>query len=194
MAGPTEAELITMLKKARSIPGHFGKGESRFLYGLARRRGNLVEIGCWQGRTTIIMAMAASKWGAHLTTVDPFGRKRMAPQYRKLKHSPENWRANLQKVGLEAPDLLHMTSDKAAEVYDRPLHLLFIDGNHTKTQVARDLANWTPKMVINSYLILHDMFFPGIRGVASAVAEWWDGRSWRMIDIVQSTIAFRRVS
>jgi len=150
MAGPSEKEFQAMFDKAWAIPGHFGKLEAKFLYSLARRRGNLVEIGCWQGRTTIIMQMAAQKWGAHLTTVDPFGRERMPPRYRKLPHSPENWRINLMKVGLKPPALLHMT-------------------------------------------VLHDMFFPGIRGVASAVAEWWDGRSWRMIDLVQATIAFRRV-
>ena len=62
MAGPRRNELEIMELMSRKILGTYGRKEGRFLYELARRRGNLVEIGCWQGRTTAIMQMAAGKW------------------------------------------------------------------------------------------------------------------------------------
>lgn len=193
MAGPTRNELEIMETMTRKIPGNYGRAEGRFLYRLARRKGNLVEIGCWQGRTTAIIQMAAEKWGASLTSIDVFGSEHMPPPYNKFEHTPEAWRANLRGIGLQPPELLAMTSDDAAEVYDKPIHLLFIDGDHSEAQVRRDLEKWTPKMVRDSYLILHDLWFPSIRGVARALAKWWDGSKWKMIDQVGYTIAFRKV-
>lgn len=200
MAGPSQKELNLMLRKAWSIPGQYGKKEAVFLYTLARRKGNLVEIGCWMGRTTVIMQLAAQVWKAHLTTIDPFGRRNMPPDPRTggvqkvPRATRKRWEANLRKCEVPVPELFAMKSDEARLLYgDREVAMLFIDGMHTKAQVLRDLSNWAPLVKVGGYMALHDMFFPGVRGVASAVAEWWDGRSWRMIDLVQSTIAFRRV-
>lgn len=193
MAGPTKNELEIMEKMTRRIPGCYGRKEGRFLYRLARRRGNLVEIGCYQGRTTAIMQMAAQKWGATLTSIDTFGAEAMPARYKETDHTPETWRANLQKIGLKPPELLHMTSDEATQIYNRPIHLLFIDGNHSERQVARDLRNWTPKIAEGGFLVLHDMFFPTVKGVARAVGKWWNGKEWRLIDMVEYTLAFRKV-
>jgi len=200
MAKARKAELDRMLHLAWSVPGQYGKNEAVFLYQLARRKGNLVEIGSWMGRTTVIMQMAAQVWQAHLTTIEPFGKKNMPPDPRTggVQNVPEatkeKWEANVRKCGVPIPELFAMRSDEARPLYgDREIAMVFIDGLHTKAQVLRDLKNWTPAIKIGGYVALHDMFFPGVRGVAGAVAEWWDGRSWRMIDLVGSTIAFRRV-
>lgn len=200
MAGAKEEELDKMLQTAWTIPGQYGKKEAIFLYQLARRKGNLVEIGCWLGRTTVIMQLAAQVFGAQLTTIDPFGKENMPPDphtgdVQKVPEATrEKWEANLSKCELPIPELFAMKSDEARPLYgDREVAMLFIDGMHTEAQVLRDLKNWTPLVKVDGYLALHDMFFPGVRGVASAVARWWDGHSWRMLDLVDSTIAFRRV-
>jgi predicted O-methyltransferase YrrM len=191
------AEIKQVLTIANQIPGLYRRGEAAFLYRLARRRGNLVELGCWMGRTTAILLQAAAVWGAELTSVDAFT---TMPSQRK-RATPEQWRANLKGIGLTPPDLLAMTTDAAAEIYSNELtiSLLFIDANHTREQVSRDLANWTPRIKIGGIVALHDMFYPSITGVCLAVVDWWsaarDGKSvtWRYIGQRDYTIAFQRV-
>lgn len=193
MAGPNKTELNVMIAKAWQVPGLYGKEEAEFLYRLARRKGNLVEIGCWQGRTTIILALAAKAWKAHLTTIDPFGKRHMPARYAKREATPEKWAVNLRKVGIEPPELLSMTSTQALKHYSREIALLFLDGNHEYRQVRADLRHWTPKVKVGGYVVLHDMFFPSIPGVARAVIDWWDGRQWRLVGQRQWTIAFQRI-
>ena len=190
-------EIRQALAIANQIPGLYRRGEAAFLYRLARRRGNLVELGCWMGRTTAILLQAATVWGAELTTVDAFT---PMPSQRKAS-TPKRWRANLKDIGLTPPDLLAMTTDAAAEVYsnEQIITLLFIDANHTREQVSRDLSNWTPRIKIGGIVTLHDMFYPSITGVCLAVVDWWstarDGKSaaWEYIGQRDYTIAFRRM-
>ncbi|MCJ7529809.1 MAG: class I SAM-dependent methyltransferase [Anaerolineales bacterium] len=191
------AEIKQALAIANQIPGLYRRGEAAFLYRLARRRGNLVELGCWMGRTTAILLQAASVWKAGLTTVDAFT---PMPSQRK-RATPEQWRANLKGIGLIPPDLLAMTTDAATEIYsnDQIISLLFIDANHTRQQVRRDLENWTPRIKIGGIVALHDMFYPSITGVCLAVVDWWstarNGKSaaWKYIGQRDYTIAFQRV-
>jgi len=185
------AEIKRALAIAHQIPGLYRQSEAAFLYRLARRRGNLVELGCWMGRTTAIMLQAAAIWGAELTTVDAFT---AMPNQRK-RATPERWRANLKDIGLIPPNLLAMTTNEAAEVYsnEQIISLLFIDANHTREQVSRDLANWTPRIKIGGVVALHDMFYSSITGVCLAVVNWWSTARWEYIGQRDYTIAFRRM-
>jgi predicted O-methyltransferase YrrM len=193
----TKQEIHQALSIAYQVPGLYRRGEGAFLYRLARRKGILVELGCWMGRTTAILLQAAAVWGAQLTTVDAFT---PMPSQRK-RATPKHWRANLEGIGLAPPTLLAMTTDEASTVYpqEQNISLLFIDALHTREQVRRDLANWTPRVHIGGVVVLHDMFYPSITGVCMAVADWWtDERDklkprWQYIGQRDYTIAFKRV-
>lgn len=190
-------EIDEVLKKSFSIPGLYRREEAAFLYALATRKGNLVELGCWMGRTTSILLQAAAVWNATLTTVDAFT---PMPNDRKSA-TPKRWRSNLEKLGLTPPKLLAMTTDEAAEIYpkDQDIALVFIDANHSYEAVESDLANWTPRIKVGGVVALHDMFFPSITGVCSAVTEWWSrerdesGPTWEHVGQRDFTIAFRRL-
>lgn len=196
MSGMTERELAEAMARAWRIPGLYRKGEGRFLYQLGRRKGNFVELGCWMGRTTAILLQAARVWGASVTTVDPF----VELPNGMTQATAERWSRNLRGIGLEPAELLEMTSDAAAQVYDREVALLFIDADHSRGAVASDLANWTPLVKAGGVVALHDMFYPSVTGVCQAVAAWWsrerDGKSprWELIGQYDYTIAFRRVA
>lgn len=190
-------EIDAVIKKSFSIPGLYRREEAAFLYTLGRRKGRLVELGCWMGRTTSILLQAAAVWNATLTTVDAFT---PMPNDRKAA-TPERWRSNLEKLGLKPPELLAMTTAEAAEVYpkDRDIALLFIDANHSRIAVENDLANWTPRIKVGGIVALHDMFFPSITGVCTAVTDWWSrerdetGPFWEHVGQRDFTIAFRRL-
>ena len=189
MAGAGEKEIKRAIAKAWKVQGFIRRGEARFLYTLARRKGNIVELGCWMGRSTIILAQAAGVWGAHLTSVDPFS----GMPHKIPSGSSKEWAKNLRFVGIDPPELLEMTSYEAGNIYDKEIALLFIDGNHAKGRVLHDLNQWTPKIKIGGFVALHDMFYPSIRGVAEAVVEWWQGDVWELVGLVNFTIAFRRL-
>jgi len=193
MAGPKREELDLMLKMAWKVPGLYGRQEAEFLYTLARRKGNLVEIGCWRGRTTIILLMAAGIWGAKVTSIDPFGKERMPKRYAKLEATAEKWIDGLTRVGLQPGTLLAMISDEARQHYDKEISLLFIDSDHSYKQVKQDLSNWTPLIKVGGYLVLHDMWFPSLKGLASAIVEWWKPEVWRFLGQVEWTVAFERI-
>ena len=181
------------VKVAMGIPGQFGEKEAEYLYHLAKRKGNIVEIGALFGRSTAILVQAAKAFGAHVTTVDPFYKTPNTD----LISSPEVWRGNLIKVGLEPPDLLHMESHKAASIYNEEISLAFIDGGHNYETVKQDIEDWTPKIKVSGLVVFHDMYMPHIKGVTRAVNEWWlemfETREWRIEGMVNYTIAFRKV-
>ena len=190
-------EIRRAVNVAFRVPGLYRHGEAAFLYRLARRKGNLVELGCWMGRTTAILLQAAAVWGADLTTVDAFT---PMPSQRE-RATPDKWSTNLGRVGLRPPTLVIATTDDAAEIFPagQVISFLFVDANHSREQVSRDLANWTPRVKAGGVVALHDMFYPSITGVCLAVADWWsaerDGKRprWAYIGQRDFTIAFRRL-
>ena len=191
------SEIDKAVELAWQIPGLFRKDEAAFLYHLARRKGHLVEIGCWMGRSTAILVQAAKVWGAHLTTIDAF-----TPMPRGHEQaSVEQWKANLERIGLIPPELIAMRSDDAINVYhkDRRIALLFIDGLHTYTAVKSDLENWTARVDVGSVVALHDLYQPSCPGVCKAVNEWWEtelvaGRTWHPLGQRDYTLAFKRTA
>ena len=189
-----EHEITAALAKAFAIPGLYGRDEARFLYKLARRKGNLLEIGAWMGRTTALLQQAAQVWRATLTTIDPF-----IPIKGRAVSSPERWAANLEKQGLVPPTLHVAPSVAIAADWTEPLALVFIDGAHDYASVLQDLQLWTPFVEVGGDVALHDMFGPLIPGVAQAVNDWWQAEHddwkarWRCLGLVNLTIAFRRV-
>lgn len=188
-------EIQAAVATAWKIPGLYRKGEAEFLYRLARRKGNLVEIGCWMGRTTSILLQAAQVWGASLTTIDPFG----PMPHGHARATPARWRKNLTGLGLQPPALLEMESDQAAGVYQDEIALLFIDGDHSRDAVRSDLHHWPPKVKVGGVVALHDMFYPSVTGVCEAVVDWWlcerddTGPRWELVGQVDFTIAFERL-
>jgi predicted O-methyltransferase YrrM len=193
VSAPTPRETARAVDVAFKVPGLYKRDEARYLYELARRKGDLVEIGCYLGRSTAILVQAARVWGARVTSVDPF--VALPPRFEQA--TADKWRSNLRAVGLEPPELLEMPSSAAVGHFERPIAMLFIDGDHEYAGVREDLARWTPKVQVGGVVALHDMFFPSITGVCQAVTEWWVhtgmGGRWQAQALHDFTIAFRRV-
>lgn len=190
------SEVEQAVNIAFEVPGLYRRGEAAFLYTLARRMGLLVELGCYLGRSTSLLVQAASIWEADVVSIDAF-----TPMPNNLTQStPEKWSHNLQKVGLTPPELIVKTTDEAFKTWDREISMLFIDANHEYEQVARDIKQWSKFIKVGGTLVLHDMFYPSITGVANAVTEWWeydrdvDGKpNWELIGLHDFTIAFKRI-
>lgn len=77
-----------------------------------------------------------------------------------------------------------------------PVHLVFVDGDHSYSGVLSDIIAWTP--VVGGVIAFHD-YKPQERdkrrlaGVRRAVDEIYRGGGWRLCGAAGSVMAFERV-
>lgn len=92
-------------------------------------------------------------------------------------------------------------SGKLCREFDGPVHLLFIDGDHSYAGVKADIAGWTPKLPAGGVVVFHD-FAPESKvaakhaGIKRAVLEWEQERTerWYLLGPVGSLRAYRRAA
>ena len=69
-------------------------------------------------------------------------------------------------------------ADSSSVKLDTPIHVLFVDGDHTYDGVMADIQNWVNRVVKGGYIAFHDYGHYGKRGfehvygVKLAVDEW----------------------
>lgn len=140
-------------KFTESIYGAFTKAESMALYNCAVECGsesNFVEIGCYCGRSSSILAMVAKDNNCDFVTVDNFITG--APGVTDVKRAFAN---NMTMVQGKY-NLMAMKSENAARKYDKEIDLLFVDGDHRYVGVTTDMNSWLPKVKPGGYVLFHD--------------------------------------
>lgn len=118
------------------------------LYHLAmsRRARTIVEIGMADGSTTVPLLCAARELGGIVWSVDP-----MSPSVSIVALEM------FDRLGLLAEHVFaNQTSDEFFRLFDRPIDLAFIDGNHEVDYVERDLRNVLNLLVPGGLIVLHD--------------------------------------
>jgi predicted O-methyltransferase YrrM len=150
------------------VDGWLGPAEGRLLHRLAAEAdpaGRIVEIGSWQGRSTIWLAAgAASGRGARVVAIDPHE----GTSLRTAGESTEAaLRANLERAGVaDRVDVVVATSEDTAAGWSQPVSLLWIDGDHSYAAALRDLELWEPHLLPDARVALHDTFvFPAVERV-----------------------------
>ncbi|MFJ5674661.1 class I SAM-dependent methyltransferase [Streptomyces sp. NPDC093097] len=131
----------------------------------------LVEIGTYCGRSTLLLAEAASAAGVMAVTVDHHrGSEEQQPGWEY--HDPEvvdpavgrmdtlpTFRRTLHAAGLEDHVIaLVGRSPQAARVWQAPVGLVFIDGGHTDEHATADYEGWAPHVADGGLLVIHDVF------------------------------------
>jgi predicted O-methyltransferase YrrM len=132
------------------VPGWLTDEEGEALYGLARActgRGVIVEIGSWKGKSTICLGLG-SRAGVSLPiyAVDPHADYRFG-----------DFQRNVERAGIA--DLIRpiaSLSQPAAEHFEEPIELLFVDGSHEFELVLEDFEKWVPKVVDGGWVAFHD--------------------------------------
>jgi predicted O-methyltransferase YrrM len=142
------------------VDGWLGPEEGRLLYRLAYAAdpaGAIVEIGSWQGRSTIWLAAGArAGGGAAVYAIDPH----VGTSLREDGQSTEQLlRENLARAGVsDAVEVVVDTSEGAVQRWSQPISLLWIDGDHRLEGVSRDLELWEPHLRSDATVALHDTF------------------------------------
>jgi predicted O-methyltransferase YrrM len=132
------------------VPGWLTEEEGEALYELARActgRGVIAEIGSWKGKSTICLGLG-SREGASLPVyaIDPHADYRFG-----------DFKTNVDRAGIT--DLVRpiaSLSQAAADGFEEPIELLFVDGSHEYELVLEDYEKWVPKVVENGWVAFHD--------------------------------------
>ncbi|HOS97368.1 MAG TPA: class I SAM-dependent methyltransferase [Deltaproteobacteria bacterium] len=156
------------------VKGFLDAGEGRRLYELAREasaRGPLLEIGGYCGKSTLYLGLGCRENNGVLFSIDHHrgseeqqkGQEYFDPElYDEREGRVDTFR--FFRSAMERAELLDTvvplvtTSEVAARMWATPLALVFIDGSHTYPGAFADYVAWSPHIVPQGYLAIHDIF------------------------------------
>ena len=151
-----------LLTEMESVEGYLAPNEIRFLALLAAcptADGEILEIGSFKGKSTIILARSAALAdGAIVNAVDPMTAPcETDPTLGSQRSSLEDFERNIAAAGVEDRVRLHqMFSRELAETWNAPLRLLWIDGDHTYAGTKLDFDGFAPHLSDKSIVAIHD--------------------------------------
>lgn len=192
VVGPSTVREVADVYK---IPGMLTDGEVDFLYRLGQVNhcaGVIVEIGSFKGKSTIALARgAAATHKAQVYAIDPH---RIQPEEGYLEDTEAAFLANLKKGGVENQVVpMMMTSDAAVKGWDKPVRLLWIDGDHRYEPSKLDFTLWEPYVVEGGIVAMHDTIRK--QGPKRVLWEYVFGSGrFQEIAIVDNITAMRKVS
>jgi len=149
-------------RQVRLIPGYVGYREFRALAMLhwgARGEGFNVEIGSFQGKSTIGLAHLSAHYGlGPVVSIDPHDAPCVTdPALGDLSSSFDSFQSALRSAGVERNVEIHRArSAEVAKSWNRPIRFLWIDGDHTWSGVKLDFDLFSPFLVDGAIIALHD--------------------------------------
>lgn len=156
----------------------------KFLYALCYMQqlaGNVVEIGSWQGYSTSFLASAVrDSRNGMMYAIDHF-RGNVGKEDRYKVGSPDlsdlrdNFERNMRQLGLrENITLLDMPNEAAVtHLPGRNVRFLFVDGDHTRDGVAKDIRLFFPLLLPGAIVVFDDFAarFPGVVGATDELLD-----------------------
>ena len=186
-----------LLRAAEAATGFMPAAEGLALFDAAARyarRGPLLEVGSYCGKSTIYLAAAAREAGQLVVTVDHHrGSEEHQPGWEY--HDPglvdpaagrldtlPRLRATLAAAGLE-DDVVVVVGRSAAvaRLWRTPLGMVFIDGGHTDAAAVTDYEGWAPWVARGGVLAIHDVFPDPADGRPGAVPDLPAGAEVRRV-------------
>ena len=150
------------LKVAHGVTGFLGDNEARFLAMLAASTpadGLIVEIGSFKGKSTVLLASVAAHYGlGQIVAIDPHTSPSPTdPGLPPGASSFDEFSTALGSAGLEEQVEIHRTfSREVAKDWNRPIRLLWIDGEHTYQGTKEDFEMFSPFLASGGVVALHD--------------------------------------
>jgi predicted O-methyltransferase YrrM len=167
------ADLETILNDAweetQKVPGHLGEHEARFLGLLAAcvpAKGAIVEIGSFKGRSTVMLAKVASHYGwGPIVAIDPHDSPILLDHHANPEASSyQDFVDNIRAAGVSNHVESHVARSKeVANSWNRPIRILWIDGDHSYEGAKNDLDGFFPHLAPRGLVAFHDALnaFPG---------------------------------
>ena len=192
-------ELLAHIDRAEgSVDGWLSSDQAERLYraAAATRPGDqIVEIGSFRGRSTIVLAGAVQD-GVEVVAIDPHAGNDRGPQEitgfaAEAADDHEVFNANLVAAGV-ADRVRHVRafSDKAHESIVGAIAVLYIDGAHRYSPARSDIQQWGARVATDGTMLIQDSF--SSVGVTCAIArELMLGRRFRYVGRSRSLSEYR---
>jgi predicted O-methyltransferase YrrM len=190
--------LEDLLATIDGVDGWLADGQAARLYaGAASTRvgEQIVEIGSFRGRSTIVLAGAAPD-GVSVVAIDPHagndrGPKEISGFETEADLDHEMFIANLAAAGV-ADRVRHVRkfSDLAHDDVSGTIAVLYIDGAHRYAPARSDIRAWGARVAPGGAMLIHDAF--SSVGVTLAIArELVCGRRFRYVGRSRSLVEYR---
>jgi hypothetical protein len=160
------ADLPQVIESAsrlsRNIPGFLADNEVRFLGILAActsARGVIVEIGSFKGKSTVMLATVAAKYGlGPVIAIDPHqGLSYVGPEVPDQSPTFADFLFFLKTAGIEHNvEVQRAHSRDAAKDWNRPIRILWIDGDHSYKGCKEDFDLFSPYLTDGAVVAFHD--------------------------------------
>jgi predicted O-methyltransferase YrrM len=162
----TPPTLTDALEAVQPIEGWLTDAQAERLFNAARRvppGGRIVEIGSFQGRSTVALALGATDPG-EIVAIDPHAGNDRGPQEiagygAEAARDHDHFHANLRAAGVDdAVRHVRQFSSAALGEVDAPVDLLYIDGAHRFAPAREDIVSWGALVRSGGSLLIHDSF------------------------------------
>ena len=132
------------------VPGWLTDEEGEALYELARSctgKGVIVEIGSWKGKSTVCLGIGSQEGeSVPVYAIDPHADYRFG-----------DFKTNVERARIaELVRPIASLSQAAADRFEEPIELLFVDGSHEYDLVLEDYEKWVQKVVDGGWVAFHD--------------------------------------
>jgi predicted O-methyltransferase YrrM len=156
----------------------------------------IVEIGSFQGRSTIVLARAAAD-GIEIVAIDPHAGNDRGPQeiegyVDEAAHDNRLFNDNLRAAGVHdrVRHVRAFSSDAHGDV-DGDIDLLYIDGAHRYGPALDDIRRWGARVTPGGTMLIHDSF-SSIGVTLAILRELFAGTGYRYIGRSGSLTEYRR--
>lgn len=155
--------------------------------------GNHVEIGMLWGGSAIIAAEAMKEYkkSGEVYTIDPADTeywKTGDPSFNGELPTLAKAMANFQDAGFQEDIVLVWDSSDPWPISDVDFDTIFIDGDHSRSALLKNIQNATPA----SWMMIHD-YMHGYSDVDSVVNDLIEASEiWELVDTVYWSALFRK--
>lgn len=151
--------------------------------------GNIVEIGSYLGASTSYLAAGGAQKGVHLTCLDTWQNETIPEGERDTFPEFERNIAGARKM---ITIIRKRSAELTLEELRLPIHLAFLDADHSYESTKADAAAVLPLMALEGIVAFHDVVtFPG---VAKALGEILIQGEWCLDGHVDTMSWIRRAN
>lgn len=175
------------------IYGHVSPAEMNLLHDLAAACtfGVIVEIGSFQGKSTVCLGLGAKQSGASVFAIDPHENYQVNES---THYGMENHAALLKNlVDFEVAEVVRVVAMRSVNIVNQiaGIDLLWIDGSHEYWAVQFDLFEWSKHVTKTGKIVLHDSsgHFPA---VTRALQEFIMENNWKITQQVDAITVLER--
>lgn len=180
------------------VEGWLTEGQARALFEAASgcpAGGRIVEIGSYQGRSTIVLALGSDP-SVEVVAIDPHAGNDRGPQEiagfaEEAETDNLRFEANLAAAGVrDRVRHLRAFSDEALADVDGPIDVLYVDGAHRYGPALADIRQWGAKVADGGTLLIHDSF-SSIGVTLAILRELVPSRRFRYVGRSRSLAVYR---